>query len=95
MHTWKVLGLKVFPSLDGKANVVYSAHWSYGPLDAIVEFNKPSDQFIPFDQLTEDVVLGWVWAKTPKEAWEERVRKVEDAANNPKPEAVTVKLPWA
>lgn len=95
MHTWKVLGLKVFPSLDGKANVVYSAHWSYGPLDAIVEFNKPSDQFIPFEKLTEEVVLNWIWARTPKEVWEERVRKSEEAISNPIPEAVDIKLPWA
>lgn len=95
MHVWKILGLKAFPILDGKANVVYSAHWKYGPLDAIVEFNKPNDQFIPFEQLTEETVLNWVWDKTPKEAWEERVRKVEEAINNPKPEAVTIKLPWA
>lgn len=95
MHVWKILGLKAFPNLDGKANVVYSAHWSYGPLDAVVEFDKPSDKFIPFDQLTEDVVLGWVWEKTPKAAWEAQVKAVEDAVKNQQSPTVPVALPWA
>lgn len=93
MHTWKVEGLKAYPRLDGKTNVVYSVHWRCGLIDGIAEF-APSDQFVPFENLTEETVLGWLWAKTPKAVWEARATKAEEEAKNPTPEPVTVLLPW-
>lgn len=95
MHVWKVKGVTAYPRLGDKNNVVYSVHWRCGLIDGIAELNPPSDQFVPFEQLTEDTVLGWVWARTPKAVWEARATKAEDEAKNPKPEAVAVSLPWA
>lgn len=95
MHTWKVLGVQAFPNLNGKLNVVHSVHWELGPIDVITELNPPSGEFVPFDALTEDVVLNWVWGRTPKADWEARAAKAEEAAKAPAPEAVKVSLPWA
>lgn len=94
MHAWKIENIDVYPSFDGKTNVVYSVHWRCGLIDGISTFQL-SDQFVPFESLTEETVLGWVWAKTPKEVWEARATKAEEEAANPKPEPMTVSLPWA
>jgi len=48
-----------------------------------------------FDQLTEETVLGWVWAKTPKAECEARAAKYEESLKNPPPEPVAVSLPWS
>ena len=61
MAEWKVRSLTAYPHLDGKDNVVYLVHWELGLLDAVTELLLPTGNFIPFDGLTEDVVLGWVW----------------------------------
>jgi hypothetical protein len=44
--------------------------------------------------LTEDVVLGWVWARISKEDIEVRAAKAEEDAKHPPPKPVPVALPW-
>jgi len=95
MATWKVEGVSAYPRLNDKDNVVYSVHWSIGAYDSITNLDLPSDDFIPFDQLTEETVLGWVWAKTPKAECEARAAKYEESLKNPPPEPVAVSLPWS
>lgn len=94
MNTWKVEGLRVLPKVDSHENVVVMVEWSLGPLRQIARLTRPSDDFIPFPQLTEEVVLDWVWSLVNKTAWETRAEeagKIADAASD----AVNVALPWA
>lgn len=93
MANWKVEGLHV-AEVDGHDNVVVSVHWALGSLKSVTRLNRPQSDFIPFPQLTEEVVLGWVWDKVNKDAWETRAEeagKIADAASD----AVNVALPWA
>jgi len=94
MAEWKVKSLTAYPHLDGKDNVVYLVHWELGLIDAVTELMLPTGDFIPFDGLTEDVVLGWVWARISKEDIEVRAAKAEEDAKHPPPKPVPVALPW-
>ena len=95
MANWKVKSLTAYPHLDGKDNVVYLVHWELGLIDAVTELMLPTGDFIPFDGLTEDVVLGWVWARISKEDIEVRAAQAEEDAKHPPPKPVPVALPWA
>ena len=70
LNEWKVTGLNVFPEFDGRQNVVVevlctlTSHDLFGgirgtsgsfPVNPTIVRN-----FIPFAELTEDVILGWM-----------------------------------
>jgi len=99
--TWSVTGMKR-TTADGN---VYEVSWrciaqnDSGPEQA-VEAGKlrmeadPSDpNFIPYEQLTEADVLGWVWDEVDKEAIElDRVGKVD--AQIERNNSTADGLPW-
>jgi hypothetical protein len=60
----------------------------------VTEWSLPLGNFIPFEDLTEGVVLGWVWDKISKPGMEALAAKIKQEAENPAPVAVEVKLPW-
>lgn len=93
MANWKVEGLHV-ASVDGHDNVVVSVHWTLGSLKSVTRLDRPQSDFIPFPQLTEEVVLDWVWGKTDKAGWEARADEAGKIANVAS-DAVNVALPWA
>jgi len=81
-------------------NLVITAHWALTE-GALIQrgaqnvFFAPVDAYTPFDQLTEDQVLGWVWEvmgndyKTQLE--QELLARVEAAKNPP---VVSLDPPW-
>ena len=104
--TWKVNQLEAYPQFEGNANVVFTVHWDltgsdeagnggrvYGSVG--VKLNEGAD-FTPFEQLTEQQVIGWVKEALGAEAvagYEEAVAKQIEAAANPT--VITPPLPWA
>ena len=68
---WKIEKIDCISQLGDLSNVVYSIHWRvyasegddttsvYGSSEIEV---SSDDGFIPFDQLTEEVVLGWTFS---------------------------------
>jgi hypothetical protein len=68
--TWKVLQIDCYPTSLGQTNVVSTVHWECVGVDGDhtgriysstgVSMDEHST-FTPFDQLTEEEVLGWVW----------------------------------
>ena len=93
MANWKVEGLHV-AEVNGHNNAVVSVHWTLGSLKSVTRLDRPQSDFIPFPQLTEEVVLGWVWDKVNKDAWETRAEEAGKIANTAS-DAVNVALPWA
>ncbi len=82
--------------------VVFTAHWTadltedehtasiYGSVE--LEQKSPDDSdFIPFDDLTEEVVLGWVQSKTGDEI-EATLNQQMQTLKNP---SSASGLPWA
>lgn len=69
MITWKIKKLDCYNDYNNIQNVVYSLHWSVtksindlsanriGKTDIVIN----STDFIPFENLTEQMVLGWLF----------------------------------
>jgi hypothetical protein len=58
----------------------------------VYENNPDQDGFIPYDQLTEEQVLGWVWADVDKAAIEADLTTKIEKQLNP---TTTNGLPWS
>ena len=68
---WSIQKLRVAPQQDDKTNVVIKADWLCVAMDdenivqaaaSGVKSFSLGDTFTPFDQLTEEQVLGWCFA---------------------------------
>lgn len=105
--TWKIEKLEVQQQQGDLSNVVVSANWRVEALDEREEsrqreyvfgkttFEAPSGAFIEFNNLTEDVVLGWIHDAIGQEQKSLAEKEVSDkltAAQNP--ESVVKPLPW-
>ena len=102
-YTWKVTGVKTLPTQGPNANPVVQTYWKkIGTLDGKTgEFtgatpfdasNVPADKFVPFDQLTEEVVIGWIKSVVTG-SYEKHVN--EQIAKALAPQAVDAAMPWA
>lgn len=70
-YTWKITGVKTMDT-DSVENAIVQTYWEKTGTDAegnegkftgATPFPKSSidpDKFVPFDKLTEEVVLGWI-----------------------------------
>lgn len=102
MANWKVESMIVKP-VDGSHNdVVVTANWRCTAVDGdhsasnygSMGFASPSDDFIAYPDLTEDTVLGWIWANgVDKAEVEANVARELDAQVNPP--VVAKPLPWS
>lgn len=99
---WAVTAMDCYPQENGNADVVFNVHWTCSGVDGDysasvystcqVEFTGGS--FTPYDQLTQQEVLGWIWANgVDKTATEAAVQTQID--NQINPPVVTPPLPWA
>lgn len=75
-YAWKVTNIRVCDEVnaDGETlpQAVCQTYWEKKGVDAngnegsfvgatpLSAANIPADQFVPFDQLTEEIVLGWI-----------------------------------
>jgi hypothetical protein len=101
--TWTVTQMDCYPEVDGETDVVFNVFWSclgvqdtyngyvYGSQTVTVSSEEP---FTPYADLTQDQVLGWVWAAgVDKTATEAAVQQQIDNLINPP--VVTPPLPWS
>ena len=94
MATWTI------ETLDRKTadGFVTTAHWRATAVDGehsatVYSTCSWSDDkvVIPYDQLTQDIVLGWVWESVDKDATETSLAAQIEALKNP----TTAKgVPW-
>jgi hypothetical protein len=100
--TWVIEQMWVKPQEDGQTDVVVTAAWrcngveeSYtGTVYGTAGFTlQQGGDFTPYDQLTQEQVLGWCWENgVDKDATEANVAKqIEDQINPP---ITTPPLPW-
>lgn len=101
MITWKIEQMSVKPQEGSLTDVVVTAAWrciavdgKYGASNyGSVGFAAPGDTFTAYADLTEDEVLGWVWANgVDKAEVEANVARELDAQINPP--VVSKPLPW-
>jgi hypothetical protein len=92
MSNWKIEGLYVAQTAD-YADVVTDVSWAcYGnnTMRGKLTLGFPGEPFVQYADLTEDKVLGWVWAQVDKAFVEADV----DAAGANAPVVAVKPLPW-
>lgn len=104
VNTWSVAQLDAYPEFDGNTDVVFTVHWTLNGIDgehtghvygsSAVLLNE-GGTFVPYANLTEAQVIGWVQAALGEEqvaAYEANV--AEQIANQINPPVVSPALPW-
>lgn len=100
--TWSIEQMQCAPQQDGETDVVVVACWrcngvfadTYGTAYGACNFTYTGGAFTPYDQLTEDQVLGWCWSNgVDKDAVQAAVDKqIQDQIAPP---IIVLPLPWA
>ena len=103
-YTWKVTGVKTVDT-DSATDAVVQTYWqkigtdeqgNQGIFPGATPFLQSSinpENFVPYAQLTEEIVLGWIQAVVVgdyEEQVNEEIQKQIDAKNTKTPS-----LPWA
>lgn len=104
-NTWAVVQMDAYPQADGEADVVFNVHWTLTGTDGTYSASvygsqgvslDPAAPFIPYADLTEAQVIGWVQDAMGAEqvaALEANVAtQIENQINPP---VVNPPLPWA
>lgn len=101
-YTWKIQNVKVLPNLSEKQNVVKSiefmiegvrnehTHFVLGSVD--ITFDPESETFIPYEDLTETIVIEWVKAALGTERIDQYVNTIEQRFGSE--QLVKAELPW-
>jgi len=101
--TWNISHLDCLPQAPEGADYVVTAHWQCTGVDGDYTGQVYSttsfpvtqgSSFTPYADLTQDQVLGWVWANgVDKDATEAAVE--QQIQNQINPPIVAPPLPWA
>lgn len=100
--TWSVTAMNCYPQEAGQSDVVFTVHWTCsgvqdeysGSVYSTTSVPAPEGSFTPYADLTQEQVLGWVWANgVDKDVVEAAVQQQID--NQINPPVVTPPLPWA
>jgi hypothetical protein len=100
--TWAVTQLDCYPQHDNQTDVVFTVHWTCSGTDGTYNGSVYSTcsvayvagtPYTPYDQLTQDQVLGWIWAGgVDKDSSQAAVQtQIDNQANPP---VVSPALPW-
>ena len=104
--TWTVTQMDCYPQAEGETDVVFTVHWTCsgtqtenantynGSVYSTCAVNYVAGTpYTPYNQLTQEQVLGWIWASgVDQTATEEAVQQQID--NKINPPVVTPALPW-
>jgi hypothetical protein len=92
-----------YPQAEGETDVVFTVHWTCSGVDG--DYNgsvystcsvplPAGGSFTPYADLTQEQVLGWIWANgVDQTATEAAVQ--QQIQNQITPPVVTPPLPWA
>jgi len=101
-YTWTVTAMDCYPEVDGEQDVVFTVHWTCAGTDGTYNASvystqsvttNPDEPFTPYADLTQEQVLGWIWASgVDKDVTEAAVgQQIQDQIT---PNVVTPQLPW-
>jgi len=100
---WTVSAMDCKVSEDGLSDVVYCIHWRCSATEdgysasvySTCSVPGPNpESFVPYADLTQEQVLGWIWANgVNKDATEAAVQQQIELQKNPV--VVSPPLPWA
>lgn len=96
---WTIEKLKVFPTLDGKSDVVSEVFWKLeisqsGETEVMRGIHQVElgQTFVPYSQLTQQDVLAWVWQSVNKDLTEAAC--FARLAEHVNPPTIDQPLPW-
>lgn len=97
---WSITKLECLPQSDGLADVVVKVFWSLSAAssetvevyEGITEVMADPQNFTPYANLTEQMVLSWVWDKLSKTDTEMMVQN--RLAQKVSPPFIDPPLPW-
>ena len=99
--TWTVTAMDCYPTVGSETDVVFTVHWTCSGTDGTYNASvystcsvpTPTGTFTPYADLTQEQVLGWIWANgVDQTATEAAVDQQIQAQVNPT--VVTPALPW-
>ncbi|NBS71076.1 hypothetical protein EBT31_19540 [bacterium] len=105
-YVWTVTRLWTLPQVDGETDVVVNAAYNVvgtdgeytASLDNTQQFTYTGGAFTPFDQLTQDQVIGWIQAALGENgiiSVEACIQGQIDSKKNPPVSPAQQPLPWA
>jgi hypothetical protein len=104
-YQWTIQAMDCVPQEDGHTDVVVVAHWNVSATDGAYTSSvygtqsftyDPETSFTPYDQLTQEQVVGWVQAGMGIDAVTALQENLDQQiANQVNPPIVTPPLPWA
>ena len=102
-YSWIIEAIDCYPQAEGQTDVAFNVHWRCNATDETHNATIYSTcsvtyvagtPFTPFAQLTQDQVLGWIWADgVNKDATQASLNTM--IANQINPPVVTPPLPWS
>lgn len=104
-YSWDFPAFDCYPDKGGYLDVVFTVHWRYSASDdaghTAVDYSTQSvgftegDPFIPFADLTLDIVAGWVEAAIgPERIAEMQADLAAQIAQQVTPTRLTLPAPW-
>jgi len=99
--TWTVTQLDCYPQADNKTDVVFTVHWQLtgtdgtynGSVYSTCSVPAPTGTFTPYADLTQEQVLGWIWANGVDQASAEAAVQTQ-IDNQITPPVTSPALPW-
>lgn len=95
----------VMPQQNGESNVVVNAYYSVkstiifaANFESAQSFTYAGGAFIPYDQLTEDQVIGWIQSALGENVIAQIYENIDAQVNiiqNPPPTPEPKPLPWS
>ena len=99
--TWTVTQLDCYPQADNETDVVFTVHWQLtgtdgtytGSVYSTCAIPAPTGTFTPYADLTQEQVLGWIWANGVDQASAEAAVQ-QQIDNQITPPVTSPALPW-
>jgi hypothetical protein len=100
--TWTISKLDCYPQYDNQTDVVFVVHWTCSGTDGTHTGSvystcgvtyKADTPYTPYDQLTKNQVLGWIWAGGVDKASAEAAVQAQ-IDNQINPPVVSPPRPW-
>ena len=102
---WTINTISTLPQVDGQLDVVANAMYTVVGTDGTIsssikgiqQFTYTGGAFTPFDQLTQDQVIGWVQSALTQQGMDTLYAAIQgciDSIVNPPPSPAPQPLPW-
>ena len=101
-YTWSITSMQCYPTLDTYQNVIFNVSWLCTGINDNYQGSvysncavvlNPLSPYTPYEQLTQDQILNWVWSSgIDKIAMEATVE--QQIQNQITPPVISPPLPW-